>query len=209
MFNIKSSSLTLQKLHLGLFGVDTDGIDALGGCNAALDVVSCQGVENARFPSPIQAQHQDLLTVSFTLQSEGQHTYPGQPEQEQSLAGLGERRRLNKGSGGHSKGPSAMKKLKKPAGFLRHKRTVAAMGESLGYQPAPAPRGRKAERGPGPAPAPPRPRAPPGLPGSAGAEVAAARGGRGGAAPARGPGRPRGRSPTPRPRPPPRRGPGT
>lgn len=77
MFSTKIGSLTLQKLHLGLFGVDADGIEALGGSHAALDVVSCQGVENASLPSPIQAQHQDLLTVSFTLQSEGQHTYPG------------------------------------------------------------------------------------------------------------------------------------
>lgn len=57
MFSTKIGSLTLQKLHLGLFGVDADGIEALGGSHAALDVVSCQGVENASLPSPIQAQH--------------------------------------------------------------------------------------------------------------------------------------------------------
>lgn len=77
MFSTKTGSLTLQKLHLGLLGVDADGIEALGGSHAALDVVGRQGVENARLPSAIQAQHQDLLTVSFTLQSEGQHGYPG------------------------------------------------------------------------------------------------------------------------------------
>lgn len=73
MLHTKTCSLTLQELHLGLFGVDADGIEALGGSHAALDVVSCQGVENAGLPSPIQAQHQYLLAVPFTLRSEGQH----------------------------------------------------------------------------------------------------------------------------------------
>lgn len=72
MFRTRTGSLTLQELHLGLFSADTDGVEAFGGSHAALDVVSCQGVENAGLPSPIQAQHQYLLAVSSTLQGEGQ-----------------------------------------------------------------------------------------------------------------------------------------
>lgn len=70
----KPGPLTLQELHLRLFSVDADGVEALGGSHAALDMVSCQAVENAGLPSPIQAQHQYLLAVSFTLQSEGRHS---------------------------------------------------------------------------------------------------------------------------------------
>lgn len=53
MFPAETGSLTLQELHLGLFGVDADSIEALSGSHAALDMVSCQGVENAGLPCPV------------------------------------------------------------------------------------------------------------------------------------------------------------
>lgn len=128
MLDTKTGSLTLQKLHLGLLGVDADGIEALGGSHAALDVVSCQGVENAGLPSPIQAQHQDLLTVSFTLQSEGSTlTRAGGARAKLSRAG-GKKGTELRAWRARRKSPRS-EEAKDAAGPRRHKRTAAAMGD--------------------------------------------------------------------------------
>lgn len=192
---IKPGSLTLQELHLGLFGVDTDGIEALGRSHAALDMVRCQGMENAGLPGPIQAQHQYLLAASFTLQSEGQPAQPGQP---QGLAGLGETRRRNEGSGGDSKSRFTVEREEVPAGLLPHKDRPAAPARRRAARDTRRPQrghtqlARKEESAASASPPGPGPRR---AAGPAASEAV--------------PGGPPRRSPTQRPRPLPTPGPGT